>query len=257
VIDQFWRVHWHVHDDAPRAQLFVLPFPAAGLMSMGDHVALHGVIRAPRTWELTGSGTAIGMTFQPGAAAAVFRVSAASLTDRVVRLPKLPWSAGSRRAIGTTDSAANSELEAVAANFEHLLKIRTTAVPDPQAERVSAIVEALRSGRFLTRVAEVSGQFHLSARTLQRTFQRHLGVSPKWLLSRYRLLHAATRLQELPPEHWTHLALDLGFFDDSHFARDFARTLGVTPIAFARSAVRGASTHQGFEQSRRDPRCAA
>jgi AraC-like DNA-binding protein len=48
--------------------------------------------------------------------------------------------------------------------------------------------------RRITKVEDVACRFNLSIRTLQRMFHRYVGVSPKWLIRRYRLREAAERL---------------------------------------------------------------
>ncbi|MEV0611627.1 AraC family transcriptional regulator [Polymorphospora rubra] len=35
------------------------------------------------------------------------------------------------------------------------------------------------------------------------------------------------------PANWSEVAADLGYFDQSHFIRDFAAAVGMTPAAYA------------------------
>ncbi|WP_436771862.1 helix-turn-helix domain-containing protein [Yinghuangia sp. YIM S09857] len=239
VVERFWRMRWDVHDSSKPAQLVLLPLPEAGLVAARGKVARHGVLRHPRTWRLTGQGTAVGMVFRPGAAATVLGEDVPRLTDRICPLPDTGAGLDSRRLADAVITAGASELFLAARCFERHLRDRMPFPYDPARELMADVIEVLRVGGSFTRVAELSSRFHLSPRTLQRAFQKHLGVTPKWLLSRYRLHDAAARLQTMPPERWSYLALDLGYFDDSHFARDFARALGMTPITYARAVVRG------------------
>jgi AraC-like DNA-binding protein len=68
---------------------------------------------------------------------------------------------------------------------------------------------------------------------MQRLFREYVGVSPKWVLQRYRLHEAAARLAEGTPGTWAAVAADLGYSDQSHFIRDFTRAVGLTPGAYA------------------------
>jgi AraC-like DNA-binding protein len=76
----------------------------------------------------------------------------------------------------------------------------------------------------------------LNKRTLQRLFARYVGVSPKWVIQRYRLHEAAERLAAGELIHQAELALDLGYSDQAHFVRDFKSIVGVSPAAYARAA---------------------
>ena len=61
-----------------------------------------------------------------------------------------------------------------------------------------------------------------------------MGISPKWLLRRYRLHEVTERLATGTPIDWAALATDLGFADQAHLSRDFADLFGEPPTAYAR-----------------------
>ena len=66
--------------------------------------------------------------------------------------------------------------------------------------------------------------------------QRYVGVSPKWVISRYRLHDAIEQLMQSVPTDWAAFALQLGYFDQAHFIRDFRKLVGRAPGAYARVA---------------------
>ncbi|HJU40524.1 MAG TPA: helix-turn-helix domain-containing protein, partial [Tahibacter sp.] len=78
---------------------------------------------------------------------------------------------------------------------------------------------------------------------LQRLFGDYVGASPKWVINRYRLHEAVERLAAGDAVDWADLALELGYFDQAHFNRDFKRLVGRAPGAFAR-AERGRKIHE-------------
>ncbi|NUU25658.1 MAG: AraC family transcriptional regulator, partial [Streptomycetaceae bacterium] len=238
VVERFWAAHWAVRPDHDGpGRVVSLPVPEPLVVLRGRRLITHGVLRTRRALEVHGSGVLYGASFRPGVAAALIGGSAAEHTDRVFALADTAWGLRAHRLSADLQTAAPSGLRAVAATFEHHLRGAAPRPGDPDLVRVGEMVDAIRDGG-LTRVAELTERFHLSARTIQRVFNRHLGVGPKWLLRHYRLHRAAYRLQYNPPEKWSELAVELGYFDDSHFARDFADTLGVTPAAFVQSAAR-------------------
>ena len=88
------------------------------------------------------------------------------------------------------------------------------------------------SDRDITKVDDLVRHFGTTARQLQRLFQRTVGVGPKWVIQRYRLHDAVERIGEGVAD-WAGIALELGYFDQAHFIRDFRAVFGTPPAAFA------------------------
>ncbi len=83
-----------------------------------------------------------------------------------------------------------------------------------------------------------------SVRALQRLFRRFVGVGPKRVLQRYRLQDAADLIDTGQVDDLASLAVDPGWFDQSHSSRDLRDAVGVTPsdyLAQAAQATRGSS----------------
>ena len=106
---------------------------------------------------------------------------------------------------------------------------------DKQVEHVAAIVQGIIDERSITRVDSLVERHGSGRRALQRLFAEYVGVSPKWVINRYRLHEALERLAAGEPPDWPTLALDLGYFDQAHFIRDFKRLVGRPPAAYARA----------------------
>ena len=89
-------------------------------------------------------------------------------------------------------------------------------------------------------------------RSLQRLFERHVGVGPKWIIRRSRVQEAAERVARGEKVDWAATALELGFHDQAHLIRDFRSQVGFTPGAYARRcaasiAARSAETDVPLE----------
>lgn len=63
-------------------------------------------------------------------------------------------------------------------------------VRDPALDLASDVIRGMRGLDPNARVAQIAARHHIAPRTLQRLFQRHVGVNPKWILK---------RLPRLPP----------------------------------------------------------
>lgn len=73
----------------------------------------------------------------------------------------------------------------------------------------------------------------LSPRQLRRQFIDQAGISPK-LFARIARFDRAVRLaNQQPGEDWLSRAIDAGYYDLQHLARDFRAFTGLSPTAFA------------------------
>lgn len=86
-------------------------------------------------------------------------------------------------------------------------------------------MQAAINDRSITRVEHLTEQFDINARALQRLFDRYVGVSPKWVIHRYRLQEAT-------------LSQELGFYDQAHFIKPFKALIDITPNAYAKLTLR-------------------
>lgn len=80
---------------------------------------------------------------------------------------------------------------------------------------------------------ELARRAHLSTSQLQREFRRLFGMNPGDYILRVRLLMARRQLEEtLNPVG--QIALDCGFYDQSHFTRAFRQATGLRPLDYRR-----------------------
>lgn len=77
----------------------------------------------------------------------------------------------------------------------------------------------------------------MSLRGLQRLFCEYVGVSPKWVIQRYRLQDAAVLLASGSSGQLAALAAELGYFDQAHLAQDFRRLFGISPSQYRQSQL--------------------
>ena len=104
---------------------------------------------------------------------------------------------------------------------------------DADARLATSLVERLVDDRALIRVDQVVALAQRPERALQRLFQRHVGLSPKAVLRRFRLGEAAELLARPGAPSLTELAHEPGYFDQAHFSRDFRAVVGRAPSAYA------------------------
>jgi AraC-like DNA-binding protein len=117
------------------------------------------------------------------------------------------------------------------------LRARCSGV-DETTVLLNAMVAEVVADRSITRVAQLVERFGTRERKLQRLFGEYVGVSPKWVIQRARLIEAAERLAAGDSVDSAALAQDLGYFDQAHFIRDFGSIVGRPPADYARGVRR-------------------
>jgi len=227
-IEHYWTVEWDLAEPALRE---TLPYPSAHIILEGDVCALSGVSTRKFSRMLAGRGRVLGVKFLPGGLRPFLTHAVSVYTDRVVPLPDV-FGAAARRL--NTRALAHADHHAAFAVVEQFLR---TLAPQPTAElaQATAIAARIASDRDLRQAEQVAALFDIGLRRLQRLFGDYVGVSPKWLIRRYRLHEAAERLAHAVRVDWAQAALDLGYADQAHFVRDFKRLIGKPPAEYFRA----------------------
>lgn len=210
-VAHYWWVTWKL------ARPFVaetLSHPSVHLVFEGGRWELAGVQRKRFTRTLRGEGWVFGVKFRPGAFQPWWGASVAPLTDRRVRY-----------------EAPRISLARAVEVIEPWLLARRPGLPRA-VEEVRDLAERIAGDRSLIRVENAAAALGVDVRTLQRRFRHAVGVGPKWVIQRYRLHEAAERLKAARAPALADLAVELGYFDQAHFAREFRAVIGRSPRRF-------------------------
>jgi AraC-like DNA-binding protein len=249
LVDRFWAVAWDLPPGtAHRQEVLTHPganlsaghadAPGAGGRAVPVEARLNGVARGLTTRTLVGRGWTVAALTRPGGLGAFVSGSAADFTDRVVPLGP---------AIGTDEAALLRELTAEAdeaARAGLLARALERAVDPtrvPPARQVAEAARLAETDRSIRRLGDLCDHAGVGPRTLQRLFLHYAGVSPTWVLRRYRLLEAAETVREGGLVSWAQVAADLGYADQAHLITDFRAATGQTPAAYAAAQSPGPS----------------
>jgi AraC-like DNA-binding protein len=236
-IHHYWLVRWELRTP------FIadtLPHPA-GRIELEEHdgtwcMQIAGVRTGRFAKQLTGVGQFFGVQFRAAAFQPLLRAreSMARLTDRVLPVARI---LGDEANAWAHSIRVEPTLEAKVAMTEAFLATRLRTMPSEVA-RMRDLVEGIAADRTLRCVEQVAKRVGLDHRTLQRRFRRYVGVHPKWVIQRYRLLEAVAQLgsSEGSPRRGkvAELAAALGYADQAHFQREFKDVIGRTPGSFTR-----------------------
>lgn len=230
-VQHFWTVRWDLRGESPVLSE-TLPHPCVHLVFERGRAQVVGVPLRRFRRRLHGQDRVFGIKFRPAAFQPFLRAPLSRLTDRVLRL----------RAVFGRESDAlrdailgEADARRCAALAEAFLGERLPVMPEAIAW-LRDLVERLASDPGITRVEQVAALAGLEPRQLQRRFNAAVGVSPKWVIQRYRLHEAAERLARAEVTDMAGLALQLGYFDQSHFIRDFKAVVGKSPGRYVAEA---------------------
>ena len=195
----FWLVQWAL--DAPYEQ-HVLTHPASHFIFEQDALSgartsrVVGPKRRRFTRTLAGAGHVVGVALHAGTARAWLGYDVARLADQSAPLSQVfSTSVELEGAVlgARTDEAALAAVEAFLAPRLPLF--------DADARLAASLVERLLDDRALIRVDQVVALARRPERALQRLFHRHVGMSPKAVLRRFRLGEAADELARPAQPH--------------------------------------------------------
>lgn len=203
----------------------ILPDGAFELVfHFGDPVLQDGVVQPkamlagePRravTIEPTGRLDFLGVRLRRGRASSVLGAPLRELRDRTLDLRDL--------GIDLHDRLANESNDA--ARVAVLLEAFAVDDTDPLAEHAASAIRRTGGQLSMSRLAAACG---VTVRTLSRAFDRSIGITPKTLARVTRLGRAATLLRE--GRDAATVALDAGYFDQSHLTNEFRSIAGLSP----------------------------
>lgn len=226
------------HADRIRAELPFLRIILAGtseLENEGERIAFEApsmVLCGPsfRTGHAAVSaGTLIvGAMIKPLGWQALAGVAMADYANRKVQLSDVrPVDVGATRdrLMRVRDDTAK-----LFATLDNLL--RELLRPDPEVnEKFLQLASTWLGNAQTLSVDDLVQRSGLSHRQVDRLCRVYFGAAPKRLQRKYRVLQVMTRLAWTGETDWRQVAGD-GFYDQSHFIKDFKAMVGYTPGEF-------------------------
>jgi AraC-like DNA-binding protein len=215
---------WTYDVDAAQPAQRVLPdgcedivfMPASGLL------AAVGTMTRAQVYEHTEPQTLVGVRFHPSMARQFLGVAANELTDALVDLGSL-WGTSGHHLKNRLSSAASGE-EALSLLAQELRPVDET----PAQKMVLWVAE--QAGR--VRLDDLARFAGLSQRHLRRVFLEQTGVSPKLFCRVVRFRSLVSQLSTGAEANWADLALDYGYYDQSHLVNEFRELSGLTPTSY-------------------------
>ncbi|MCW7491937.1 helix-turn-helix transcriptional regulator [Leptospira sp. 2 VSF19] len=231
-IEHYWTVSWDLTNKDPYLAE-TLPYPSIHIVFEKGNSKIFGVTKGRFSTLLQGKGSVFGIKFRPGGFFPFLQKNISILTNKTIPISDL-----TKVNILSLESSIfekeddESRIKIIETWLETILPEK-----DPKVLIINHIIDRVKSDRSIQSVDQVSKLFSMSLRNLQRLFQEYVGVSPKWVIQRFRIQEVAELIEKEKKIHYAAMALDLGYYDQSHFIKDFKNTIGLSPEEYLKSIV--------------------
>lgn len=105
------------------------------------------------------------------------------------------------------------------------------AVHNNEFERIEHAIKMIEKSKGIIKTLDMAYEVCLGIKQFERTFSKCVGLNPKKYASIIRFLNVIKTNSE-DKKSMSQIAFDNGYYDQSHFIRDFKSLTGITPKAF-------------------------
>lgn len=172
-----------------------------------------------------------GIRLRPGPASRLFGPPLAELRDAQLAAETLLGRGVTE--LGERLAAATTPTDRARLAGEFLVRRLALLDPDPLLSR--RLQMALAAARDGARVGDLAARIGITARQLERSFLRDVGLRPKEILRLARFRKALERIRSRTVASLARLAQELGYADQAHLTREFARFAGQAPSALLKT----------------------
>jgi len=110
---------------------------------------------------------------------------------------------------------------------DHFLLLSNTAAENP----LESVLELIFNSNGKATIKELCETGKMSERQLQRLFKKYIGLSPKYYARVIRFNYIFQLIKE-KKQSWVEIVYESGYYDQSHFIRNFKAFTGEDPSAY-------------------------
>ncbi|MHA4809016.1 DUF6597 domain-containing transcriptional factor [Flavitalea flava] len=197
-------------------------------------IELWGQITRPKSIKSLGKNTMLGIRFYAHSAAYFFKEPVSLFTNEIIHAADLLGRSITilqERLLETYD--LNSRISLLE---EYLLnRLTVSGKKHHKIKFIGEIAASLQDNASNEKIISVSIRNNISTRYLTQLFSEYTGLAPKLFCKINRFQHSLNLIQA-NDQKLTGIAYDSGYFDQSHFIREFKLFTGITPTSFATQA---------------------
>jgi len=177
----------------------------------------------------TGKVSVLGVRFWPAGAYPFLQIPQHEIAGRVIGLDTVLGSFARELHSKIADAVSAAERFRLVENAL-LARLNQSRQPDDRLSKAIALI--LQAGGCLPMEA-LASRIGVNSRGLDRAFNTRVGIPPKTLcrIVRFQQVFKVLEHQNAGP-NWPQIALDCGYYDQSHFIKDFKAFAGKEPTAY-------------------------
>ena len=222
-IEQFWFVSWNLEEQRTHTQQN-LPDPNFHLIISNEGVKLLGPVSKKYSYKMEGVGRIIGVKFETGALKELLPLPIEDYVNREVLAKEIFGLDFVNNLISLYEH--ENDLEVISYIHDNLTSF---VQPITKSKAITqSLVSLIKNNENICTVKQVASHANISSRSVQRYFSEYVGLSPKWLIRKYRLSRVLDEL-ETNSVSILDIVTQLEYVDQSHLIRDFKEILGITP----------------------------
>lgn len=189
-----------------------------------------GQIIRPLVVRSVGRNTMLGIRFLPHGAACFLKESIEQFNNQVVDFRDLSGNSASILHATLLETAAWDKRIALIEEFLWK-KLSLSERRYSKMSVVSDVMHELKQEDFFENIETVASRYGITSRYLQKLFLQYTGLTPK-LYSKINRFQNSLRRVTKKDTPLTSIAYDCGYFDQSHFIREFKSFTGFTPSVY-------------------------
>jgi len=200
------------------------------VFSTTPQVELWGKITQPLNVKSVGKNMMLGIKFYPHSAAYFLNEDVGEFNNQVSDLKDLLGAATRELHLKLRET---QQLEKRIELIENFLLARL-AVKEKRMKNIAMIgrvIKDMHKADTPDKINAVAGRYNISSRYLGKLFLQYTGVTPKLYNKINRFQHSLQLVTE-NKYSLTSIAYECGYFDQSHFIRDFKLFTGFAPSAY-------------------------
>ncbi len=198
-----------------------------GFWELQERNLVAGQIKNHFYLENMGCRKIFGIKFQPWALTALFHIHMFYLTNKVIAAPKeLLKTLQPIREISVSLLSFNKKVEKIEHWFKEFISQKRFINHSGQKA-----IEKIIDSHGKVDLKSICNEVGISERSLERYFKKYVGLSPKYYS---RIIRFSTIFKLVQEEviDWTDIYLRAGFYDQSHFIKNFKEFTGEEPSRY-------------------------
>jgi AraC-like DNA-binding protein len=198
-----------------------------GFWELQEKSILAGQIRNYFFLENTGESKMFAIKFQPWAIKELFGLEMSSITDKVVEVRDIMLSTLKKvQVIATSTISFNEKVEQIQDWFHSFVNKFNIDF----SKKYEAVASILKKNGSIP-LKQLQEEYQMSERGLERYFKSYIGLSPKFYARLIRFSYIFQLVQD-EKINWADVVYGAGYYDQSHFIKNFQEFSGEDPSKY-------------------------